>query len=169
MKTAKIRRRLPIGAEVQPQGGVHFRVWAPRRRKVEVVLEEGAGNGRESEPSAFPLTREKGGYFSGYVENASDGACYWFRLDGENLYADPVSRSQPQGITGPSQVVDPALFRWTDQEWKGVTARGQVIYEMHIGTYTAEGNWDGAIRQLPAIAETGVTLLEIMPVAEFAG
>jgi len=134
-----------------------------------VVLEEGAGNGRESEPSAFPLTREKGGYFSGYVENASDGACYWFRLDGENLYADPVSRSQPQGITGPSQVVDPALFRWTDQEWKGVTARGQVIYEMHIGTYTAEGNWDGAIRQLPAIAETGVTLLEIMPVAEFAG
>jgi len=170
MKAVKVRRSLPIGAEVQPEGGVHFRVWAPEHKKLEVVLEGGPGSSTgDKDPPSFPLDREENGYFSALVENAADGTCYRFRLDGKGLYADPVSRWQPSGVQGPSQVVDPALFRWSDHDWKGIVPRGQVLYEMHIGTYTLEGNWDGAIKQLPALAETGITVLEVMPVAEFAG
>ncbi len=169
MKTVKVRRSLPIGAEVQPGGGVHFRVWSPRRKKVEVVVEGGPGFVSGDKPRTFPLEREEDGYFSGLVEIAADGTCYRFRLDGREICADPASRWQPDGVQGPSQVVDPVLFRWTDHDWKGVAPRGQVLYEMHIGTYTPEGNFEGAIRQLPALAETGITVLEIMPVAEFPG
>jgi len=134
-----------------------------------VVLEAGPGAGSKRKPDSFQLEQEENGYFSGFVDAAADGTCYRFKLDGKELCADPASRSQPDGINGPSQVVDPALFRWTDHAWKGVSPHGQVLYEMHIGTYTPDGNWDGAIKQLPAIAETGITVLEIMPVAEFPG
>ena len=169
MKAIRIRRGLPIGAEVQPDGGVHFRLWAPRRKKLEVVLEGGPGFSTGGKPAAFPLEHEEDGYFSGLVESAANGTCYRFRMDGLELGPDPASRWQPDGVRGPSQVVDPGLFRWTDHNWKGIDPRGQVLYEMHIGTYTPEGNWDSAIKQLPDLAETGITVLEIMPVAEFAG
>ncbi|RPJ84642.1 MAG: malto-oligosyltrehalose trehalohydrolase, partial [Acidobacteria bacterium] len=166
MKASRIRRRLPVGAEVQPSGGVHFRVWAPGHKKLEVVL-DGPGSGDEQD--SFPLEPEKNGYFSAVVDSAGDGTCYRFRVDGRGQCPDPASRWQPEGVHGSSQVVDPTLFRWSDQDWKGIGSHGQVLYEMHIGTYTQEGNWDGAIKQLPALADTGITVLEIMPVAEFPG
>src|SRR5262245_20608963 len=157
-------RRFPVGAEVLAEGGVHFRVWAPRRREVDVVLEGGPGS-----PGGVPLAAEGDGYFSGRVAPARAGTRYRLRLDGGDAYPDPASRFQPDGPHGPSQVIDPAAFRWTDADWPGVTPEGQVLYELHVGTFTKEGTWDAAARHLPALADLGVTVLEVMPVAEFPG
>ncbi|HEX3556221.1 MAG TPA: malto-oligosyltrehalose trehalohydrolase [Thermoanaerobaculia bacterium] len=160
-------RRLPVGAEVVP-GGVSFRVWAPGRRQVEVVFEEPA----EEWPVEMKLAPEPSadnGYFSGLVEGAGEGALYKYRLDGGDAFPDPASRFQPAGPHGPSQVVDPSWFPWTDAGWQGLGREGQVIYEMHLGTFTPEGTWEAAARKLPALAELGITVLEVMPVAEFPG
>src|SRR5262249_29120854 len=124
-------RRLPIGAEVQA-GGDHFRVWAPRRHTGEVVL-EGTPAG------AVPLARAGDGYFAGLVPQAKAGSLYKLRLDGGDAFPDPASRFQPDGPHGPSQVIDSGSFAWTDAGWKGLSLANQVIYEMHIGTFTREG------------------------------
>ena len=95
---------------------------------------------------------------------------YRFRLDsGEVLFPDPVSRYQPDGPHGPSMIVDPAQYQWRDQDWTGVRLPGQVLYEMHIGTYTPEGTWRAAMNELEELARIGITVLEIMPVNEFPG
>jgi 1,4-alpha-glucan branching enzyme len=94
---------------------------------------------------------------------------YRFRLDEQQLYPDPTSRFQPSGPHGPSQVVNPSTFHWTDSEWKGIEAAGQVIYEMHVGTFTHDGTWLSACTELQALAATEVTVLEVMPVADFPG
>ncbi len=152
-------RRFPIGAEVTG-AGAHFRVWAPRRGRVEVVLDSG---------TAIELTGQPGGYFAGLAPQARHGSLYRYRLDGGSSFPDPASRFQPEGPHGPSQVVDASRFRWSDSGWKGVRLEGQVIYEMHIGTFTRAGTWEAARRELPELAAAGVTLLEIMPVADFPG
>ncbi len=154
-----LHRRLPVGAEATASG-VHFRVWAPARRAVEVVLDGGR---------RFPLAPEPGGYHAGLVPGLRAGARYRFRLDGDLLRPDPASRFQPEGPHGPSQVVDPARFRWTDAGWPGIRIAQQVLYELHVGTFTPEGTWAAAARELGALAELGVTCLELMPVAEFPG
>src|SRR6185369_15663527 len=154
------QRRLPVGAETLPSGGAHFRVWAPRRRVVEVAIEGG---------TRTPLAAEDNGYFSGAVSGARAGTLYKYRLDGGESFPDPASRFQPQGPHGPSQVVDPAAYRWRDEGWKGVSLPGQVLYELHVGTFTKEGTWAAAARELPALRELGVTVVEVMPVADFAG
>ncbi len=159
-------RRLSIGAEVLPEGGVHFRVWAPARSLVEVVVYHGEEG---EEKASFLLEPEGDGYFSGIAPEAREGTLYRYRLDGGDAFPDPASRFQPEGPHGPSQVVDPDAFRWTDAGWQGVELQGQVIYEMHIGTFTPEGTWDAAARELPELARAGVTLLEVMPVADFTG
>jgi maltooligosyltrehalose trehalohydrolase len=151
-------RRYPIGAEPSPEG-THFRVWAPKRQKVEVV----------SGSQAVPLTREPNGYHSGLVPNLHAGALYRYRLDGEGPFPDPVSRFQPEGPHGPSEVVDACAFAWSDAACRGVTLPGQVIYEMHLGTFPREGTWDAAHRQLPELAAAGITVVEIMPIADFPG
>ncbi len=159
MSTA-VQRRFPVGAELVA-GGVHFRVWAPGRKQVEVVLEDSR---------AMSLENEGDGYFSGAVQFARPGVHYRFRLDGgELLVPDPASRFQSEGPHGPSQIVDPFLYRWKDEAWNGVQLERQVMYEMHIGTFTREGTWSAACELLPQVAEIGITLLEIMPVAEFPG
>ena len=159
------RRRLPVGADPAAEGGVHFRVWAPKRRRVEVVIEGEGG----VEMGTFALEAEPGGYFSAHVAAAGAGTRYRYRLDGEGPYPDPASRFQPEGPHGPSEVVDPSAFRWTDDGWPGVRLPGQVLYEMHVGAFTREGTWAAAARQLPALADLGITLLEVMPVADFPG
>jgi maltooligosyltrehalose trehalohydrolase len=132
---------------------------------LEQAIVEGGDKGRP-----FALEREEGGYYSGPVSKAGPGTLYRFRLDEEDrLLPDPASRYQPQGPHGPSQVIDPGSFRWTDTEWKGLNAVGQVLYEMHVGTFTQEGNWEAAGRQMEALADTGITALEILPVADFPG
>ena len=153
-------RRYPIGAEAGPDG-VHFRVWAPRRTSVEVVFDASA--------RAHLLEREPSGYHSGLVPGAAAGLRYRFRLDGADSFPDPTSRFQPEGPHGPSQVVDPLEFRWGDTSWRGVRLEGQVLYEMHIGTFTREGTFDAARRELRELAEAGITVIEVMPVADFPG
>ena len=163
-------RRLPVGADVLPSGGVHFRVWASCRQRVEVVLEGGPGHHPGAGPITVALEPEGDGYFSGLVPEASAGTLYRYRLDGEaESYPDAASRFQPHGPHGPSQVIDSAAFQWHDQGWRGVPLEGQVIYEMHVGTFTPAGTWEAVIGELPVLAELGVTVLEIMPIADFSG
>lgn len=122
------------------------------------------------EPIEAVLQAEGNDYFSANVPNVSAGTLYRYRLDHEpQLYPDPASRFQPQGPHGPSQVVDPAAFDWTDGEWQGIETQGQVLYEMHIGTFTEEGSWAAAARELPELARLGITVLEVIPVADFPG
>ena len=156
-------RRLPIGAEYRPGQGTHFRVWAPSAAVVEVLF-EGAGA-----PAPAALRAEEQGYFSGLVSQAGPGARYRFRLDGGDAFPDPASRWQPEGPHGPSQVVEPAAYAWTDADWRGVGPRGQVLYEMHIGTFTPEGTYAAAEQHLSFLKELGITVLELMPVHEFNG
>lgn len=169
MAARHIERRLPVGAEPLP-GGVHFRVWAPRRKKVAVQIEDDATAKRQGGPRVIDLKPEKEGYFSDFVPRAGPGSLYRFLLDRNPFpFPDPASRFQPQGPAGPSEVIDPGAYRWGDRRWRGVRLKGQVIYEMHIGTFTPEGTWDAAAHELPELAALGVTTLEIMPVAEFPG
>jgi maltooligosyltrehalose trehalohydrolase len=161
----KVQRHYPIGAEVIGKNQTHFRVWAPKAREVDVVVEGGAA----SEPVVYPLTSEAGGYFSGAVNVGADSR-YRFRLNADKkFYPDPASRSQPEGPHGPSCVVDPRQFRWSDTNWPGVKSKGQIIYEVHIGTFTKEGTWRAAAEQLAELARIGITVIEMMPVAEFPG
>jgi maltooligosyltrehalose trehalohydrolase len=155
----ELTRRLPGGAELTPEG-VHFRVWAPGSHEVEVVLEGAA--------RPLRLDSEDEGYFSGPARLAP-GTLYRYRLDGGESYPDPYSRFQPRGPHGPSMVVDPDAYTWKDAQWAGISLPGQVLYEMHIGAFTPEGTFDAAIRELPHLADLGVTCLEIMPIGEFPG
>src|SRR5258707_1275012 len=142
MRTDQPSRRLPVGAQLLSNGEVHVRVWAPRRRQVEVVLEDQTGKNSPADSRTRSLAAEENGYFSGGLAEVPAGSLYRFRLDGgPELYPDPASRYQPQGPHGPSQVVDPQEFAWTDQSWRGVRQTGEVIYELHIGTFTREGTW----------------------------
>ena len=148
----RAHRRLPVGAELQPDGSAHFRVWCPRRHDVRVVIE-----GQVRGPCEIPLERERGGYFSGHIQGVSAGCRYRYRLDGR-LFADPASRFQPDGPFGPSQTVDPAAYRWRDRAWDGITLRGQVLYELHVGTFTQEGTWRVAMERLPLLKASGTVL-----------
>ncbi|HKX28121.1 MAG TPA: malto-oligosyltrehalose trehalohydrolase [Blastocatellia bacterium] len=168
MKTVKFDRRLTTGAEIIAGRGAHFRLWAPRRHRVEVVIE--GGPGFDHHARSFELEAEAPGFFSGLIESAGDGTLYRFRLDDDSyLYPDPTSRFQPEGPHGPSQIVDPVTFEWTDQKWRGVEREGRVVYEMHIGTFTREGTWRSALPELEALADLGINVIEVMPVAEFPG
>ncbi|MDP1835816.1 MAG: malto-oligosyltrehalose trehalohydrolase [Chlamydiales bacterium] len=155
-------RRYPIGAELVP-GGTSFRVWAPNCKKVAVVHEGG-----ESQ-KFYELKSEPKGYFSGTADLKA-GDLYRFRLDDDpQFYADPASRFQPDGPFGPSMVVDPSTYEWKDQEWPGITIEGQILYEMHVGTFTQEGTFAAAARELEELAKLGITCIEMMPLHEFPG
>ncbi len=136
-------------------------MWAPSHRAVDVVIE---GNRK---PVA--LRAEGNGYFSAFLEEIGAGARYRYSLGKDALYPDPASCFQPDGPHGPSQVMDPEAFPWTDLHWRGIRLEGQVFYELHLGTFTPEGTWDAAAAKLPHLKETGITVLELMPVADFPG
>jgi len=150
-----------LGATCPTPGHVQFRVWAPRCREilVEIVAPR---------PAAVPLHRTADGYFIGQAFGEA-GLCYFLRLDGDRRRPDPASRSLPQGVHGPSEVVDTATFPWTDDEWRSLPLRDMVIYELHVGTFTPEGTFHAIIPRLAALRELGVTTIELMPVASFPG
>lgn len=151
---------LTLGAWVT-HDGVRFRCWAPRASRVEVLL--------EPQQSIHALARQADGYWTGLVMEACAGMRYRYRLDGGEAYPDPCSRFQPEGPHGPSLIVDPGAYTWHDEEWRGVTMHGQVIYELHIGTFTPEGTFEAAITRLDGLKELGITVIEVMPLAEFPG
>src|SRR6266403_1838978 len=166
--TALAKRRYPIGAELIGADETHFRVWAPKAKHVDLVIEENAA--KNAKRTFHPLEPEEDGYFSG-AARVGAGACYRFRVDNnpENFHPDPASRFQPDGPHGSSCVVDPMEFQWTDAEWPGKTLKGQIMYEMHIGTFTRDGTWRAAAEQLPQLARIGITVVEMMPIADFPG
>ncbi|MGZ5043231.1 MAG: malto-oligosyltrehalose trehalohydrolase [Methylobacter sp.] len=163
-------RRFPVGVE-RLEKGMHFRVWAPERKTVKLIMSSKSEDLAHVPPSIeVELQAEGNGYFSALLPDVGVGTLYRYLLDDDpQSYPDPASRFQPQGPHGPSQVVDASTFDWTDAAWSGIELQRQVIYEMHIGTFTHEGNWAAAANELPELAELGVTVLEIMPVADFPG
>jgi maltooligosyltrehalose trehalohydrolase len=162
---SRIKRRLPIGAEVMYEG-THFRVWAPSCQRVEIVIEDPI----TKQAKKFPLEPEEGGYFSQLIDGIKEGTNYWFQLDqSSSFYPDPATRFQPQGPYGPSCVVDPMNYPWTDQNWNGIEIDNQIIYEMHVGTFTQEGTLSAAQLELPELVRLGITVIELMPLNEFPG
>ena len=142
-----------------------FRVWAPRPARVELVLgwdAVGAGERR-------PMQRGERGWWSLEVAAAGPGTDYGFELDGEGPFPDPRSPFQPAGVHGPSRTVDHGAFPWTDGGWRVESLADAVFYELHVGTFSAEGTFEGAIEHLDAVADLGVTHVELMPVGEFPG
>ena len=146
-----------LGATVVADDRTRFVVWAPNATMVEVAI----GGGHQ------PLHRD-GAYWMGEVDGVAHGDRYRYVVDGAAL-ADPASRSQPDGVHGPSAVVDDSVFRWHDDDWTGIELADTVLYEMHVGTLTADGTFDAAIRHLPRLRDLGITTIEVMPVAAFAG
>jgi maltooligosyltrehalose trehalohydrolase len=139
-----------------------FGVWAPGAERVDVVLDPPGGR-------PVPMSRRDGGWWSSCVDDAGPGSDYSFKINGGPALPDPRSAFQPAGINGPSRVVDHAAFGWSDHGWRGLPLAGSVLYECHIGTFSAEGTFDGAIGHLGHVAGLGVDAIELMPVAEFSG
>ena len=144
--------------------GVSFRVWAPTRSHVDLVLDP-----LGSAPRRERLQQSADGTFSGTFDTVRPGDLYLYLLDGDGPYPDPCSRYQPQGVHGPSAVVDPSEFEWSDHGWQGVPVERAVIYELHVGTFTPDGTFAGVAERLPYLAELGVTAIELMPIADFPG
>src|SRR5437868_4999411 len=157
-KSSGMQRRYPIGAEIVGKNETHFRVWAPKAQKLAVVADN----------RAYPLTSETGGYFGGTIP-CGVNARYKFQINDGDAFPDPASRFQPDGPHGASCVIDPFSFKWTDANRRGVKLAGQIIYEMHIGTFTPAGTWQAAIDKLSDLKGSGITLLELMPIADFPG
>jgi len=151
------------GATVLPDGGVRFELWAPRARSVAVQLTTG------TRALEYPLDAQGGGVFAAVIADAGAGARYSYRLDGGPNRPDPVSRLQPAGVHGPSEVVDPSAYAWTETDWKGPAMADLAIYELHVGTFTEAGTFAGVVDRLPYLRDLGITALELMPVAEFPG
>ncbi len=153
-------------------GGTRFEVWAPDASSVEVVIEQ---QGQEpivaalvaAVPDDGPTSAEA--TWSAVVDDIGAGDRYRFRLDGGDLLADPASRLQPDGVHGPSEVVDITSFKWTDDSWTGVPLADAVLYELHIGTFTTEGTFDAAVGELDRLVDLGITTIELMPVSAFPG
>ena len=151
-----------LGATTLPDGSTSFRVWAPRARQVAVILPE-------SNRPAAALQPEGDGYFSGTVPGVRHGDLYRYLLDSELERPDPASRYQPEGVHGPSRVVDPNEFQWQTPDWGGLPLEQYLIYELHVGSFTPQGTFDGVIDRLDYLVELGITAVELMPVAQFPG
>jgi maltooligosyltrehalose trehalohydrolase len=154
--------RSALGATVETSG-VHFAVWGPAAETVAVEIQE------RCVATEHPLARDDDGLHQGLVPGLPAGARYRYRLDGGASYPDPASRFQPDGVHGPSEVVDPRAFSWSDEAWPGVASDELVIYELHVGAYTPQGTFAALFGQLPELARLGVTAIELMPIADFAG
>jgi maltooligosyltrehalose trehalohydrolase len=155
------RHSMPFGAEVATEG-VRFRLWAPAAQSVQLKL-----SGTKSKQ--LPMSRLDGGWFELLTSEAAAGSRYKFEIDGTQEVADPASRFQPEDVHGPSEVIDPTAFDWTDQKWRGRPWEEAVIYELHVGTFTPEGTFVGVERKLDYVAGLGVTAVELMPISDFAG
>ena len=159
--------QLTRGAAVGPDGIVTFSIWAPRAEALTVRLLGPDGLAR----AELPMARGADGVFTARADAgaAPVGSDYVYLLPGVGPRPDPVSRHQPAGVHGPSRVVAPGAFRWSDGGWRGLPLGELVFYELHVGTFTAEGTFAGVAAKLPYLRELGVTAIELMPVAAFPG
>jgi maltooligosyltrehalose trehalohydrolase len=150
-----------LGATPLVEGGCEFVVWAPKRKQVEVVLVD------DRRRFVF-MERDALGYWR-TVSDAKAGTKYLYRLDGSDERPDPASRFQPDGVHGPSEIVDVRDFAWTDGNWRAPALEKSVFYELHVGTFTPEGTFEAVTRQLDRLMELGITTIELMPIAQFPG
>ena len=154
--------QLDLGASVDSDNAVRFRVWAPRADSLSVRICTDNG---EADNSLF---KDAWGYYAGTIP-ARESDRYYYVIDNTAVRPDPASRYQPEGVHGPSQVVNPSSFPWKDDGWRGVPLSDYIIYEIHIGTFTPEGTFDAAIGRLEYLKDLGITAVEIMPVGQFPG
>jgi 1,4-alpha-glucan branching enzyme/maltooligosyltrehalose trehalohydrolase len=155
---------MPFGACLLADGGVRFRLWAPAAQSVDLSLENPPGADMQ-----LPMPRLADGWFQLETPQAAVGSLYRFAIDGGLRVPDPASRANPQDVHGSSQVVDPGAFNWQDGDWRGRPWSEAVIYELHVGAFTAEGSFAAAMQHLDYLADLGVTAIELMPVADFPG
>jgi malto-oligosyltrehalose trehalohydrolase len=150
-------RDLRFGATLRPDG-VDFRLWAPAARQVELLLDR-----------AHPMQALAGGWHETTIAGLPAGALYKYRIDGELEVPDPASHFQPSDVSGPSEVIDHAQFDWRTANWRGRAWAQAAILELHVGTFTPGGTFRSAIERLDALVDAGITAIELMPVADFAG
>jgi maltooligosyltrehalose trehalohydrolase len=163
--TAELAQR-PLrsqGAELV-DGGVRYRTWCKHERAMVMIVDKDGDTLR-----TLPLTREGGGYFSAIDPAGAAGDLYFYRFGESQGWPDPASRFQPQGVHGPSMVVDPDQYEWTDETWRAPAYSELIIYELHVGTFTPEGTFGSAVDRLEHLVALGVTAIELMPLADFPG
>ncbi len=161
----KTRRQhhMPFGAQLTAAGEVRFRLWAPAAQQVDVILYHTRGT------QLLAMRSLPGGWFALETGAARAGSLYRYRIDGVRDVADPASRFNPQGVHGPSEVIDPRDFAWDDEGWRAPPWPAAVIYELHVGAFTPAGTFAGVAARLEHLAHLGVTAVELMPVAAFPG
>jgi maltooligosyltrehalose trehalohydrolase len=162
MNRSHAESRVPLGANRRAHGQWEFSVWAPHREKVALHV-------LGSNERLIPMSRDARGYYHAVVKDIDPQSRYLYRLDDSQEFPDPASRFQPDGVHGPSQIVDLAAFRWADAAWKSPRLEESVFYELHVGTFSETGSLDSACSHLAELAELGVTTIELMPVAQFPG
>jgi maltooligosyltrehalose trehalohydrolase len=160
----RYRHEMPFGASLCPGGGVNFRLWGPAATSAELALDAGVG----APPRFVPAECDAQGWWECQVPEAAAGTLYQWRINGDLLVPDPASRQNPLGVMQPSCVVDPLQFEW-DGDWEGRPWSEVVLYELHVGTFTPEGTFEAAGDRLQALADLGITAIELMPVADFPG
>jgi len=164
------RHSMPFGAELTPEGGVRFRLWAPAAHEVQLVLYDSATTPSRLPPRILEMGEaQPEGWFELVTTQARAGSRYRYRIDGKLDVPDPASRRNPEDIDGPSEVVDPTAFEWSDPQWRGRPWTEAVVYELHVGTFSPEGTFAGVTRKLDHLAALGVTAIELMPIADFPG
>jgi malto-oligosyltrehalose trehalohydrolase len=152
---------MPFGAEFQSDGAVRFRLWAPTQARVSLVL--------EGQDSTLPMTRLEDGWHEVVTNQATSGTRYRFELEDGLRVPDPASRHQPEDVHGPSEVIDPRAYQWSDSAWRGYPWREAVVYELHVGAFTPAGTFRALIEKLDHLADLGITAIELMPIADFPG
>jgi maltooligosyltrehalose trehalohydrolase len=157
----KLAHAMPFGAELQQDGSTRFRLWAPGAGRVDLDLGQARG--------LRPMQPLADGWFETRMNQAGAGTRYSYRIDGGPTVPDPASRYNPEDVHAASMVIDPRAWEWTDQGWPGRPWEEAVIYELHIGTFTAAGNYAAVESRLDYLADLGVTALELMPVGDFPG
>ncbi len=152
--------RLALGAHLTASNRCQFRVWAPHRERLELHVVAPAER-------RVAMARSAAGYFETAVDGCGAGTRYFFAVEGTDR-PDPASRHQPEGVHGPSEVISQE-FEWHDRGWHGVELGELVIYELHVGTFSAEGTFDGVISHLDALRDLGITAIELLPIGQFPG
>jgi len=151
-----------VGAWKDKTGNITFTVWAPRAEKVELII-------IHPEPGVKPMERLRYGYWKAVIENAPENIDYYYRLNGETDRPDPASQFQPLGVHQVSRVINHHSFNWEDGDWKNIPLDKMIIYELHVGTFTPEGTFDGVINKLDYLKKLGINAISIMPVSQFPG
>jgi len=154
---------MPFGAELLDDGRVRFRIWAPGARRIELCLDE------RDDGERLMMVPQPDGWFACLTERAAAGSRYWYCLEDGMRVPDPASRYQPDDVHGPSEVVDPCAFDWTDADWRGRPWEEVVIYELHVGSYTPQGTLAAVREKLAYLSDLGFTAIELMPLADFPG